>query len=266
MLPVYRAISFNGIIEKGGRTKPWSVLVQTPQGVKPYVVKMFSDQLVHNRDSVTNEVLGYALAKEFDLPVPQAALVEMDMDFQITINSADAQQAFDHADDRVKFATELIEGNYLFNPAFKKYQAAKMIELDMLYGFDNLICNPDRGDGRPNLLVKSKSAWLIDHEQAFMIDDNIITDFHAGHWDKRFSQYHIFRNYLRNSRKATKKEYFNTFGEYLRTMNVNNLHPYFQQLSNQGFSTDRHLLIKKWLREAKQNSFKFVTLLRGFIS
>ncbi len=265
MLPVYRAISFNGIIEKGGRTKPWSVLVQTSQGVKPFVVKMFDGQLVQNRDSVTNEVLGYALAKEFDLPVPEAALIEMDMDFQMSIHGADGQQAFDHADDRVKFATELIEGNYLFNPAFKKYQAAKMIELDTLYGFDNLIRNPDRGDGRPNLLVKSRSAWLIDHEQAFMIDDDTITQFHSGQWDDRFSRYHICWNYLRHAKKATKKEYFNTFGEYLRTLNVNNLHPYFQQLGNQGFSRDRHLLIKKWLREAKQNSAKFVTLLKSFI-
>jgi hypothetical protein len=266
MLPEYRAISFNRVIEKGGRTKPWSVLVDTPNGVKPFVVKMFSAQLVHERDSVTNEVLGCALAREFDLPIPEAALIEMDMDFQMTINDGEAQQAFDHADERVKFATELIEGNYLFNPSFKKYQAAKMIDLDTLYGFDNLIRNPDRGDGRPNLLVKSKSAYLIDHELAFMIDNNTITDFHNSQWDDRFSRHHIFWNYLRNSRNATKREYFNTFGEYLRRLNIDSLNPYFQQLSNRGFNTDRHHIIRSWLADAKHNSANFVTLLKSFIA
>ncbi|HEV9035728.1 MAG TPA: hypothetical protein VGQ51_03885, partial [Puia sp.] len=137
MLPIYKAKIFNGIIEKGGRTKPWSVLVDTGSGAKQFVVKMFPAQLVHARDSVTNEVLGYALAKEFDLPVPDAALIDMDMDFQMTINDGLAQMAFDQADDRLKFGTEVIEGNYLFNSSFTRAQASRMIDVDTLYGFDN---------------------------------------------------------------------------------------------------------------------------------
>lgn len=267
MLPQYRAISFNGIIDKGGRTKPWSVLVETPNGTKPYVVKMFTTQLVEARDSVTNEVLGNLLAKEFDLPVPDAALIEMDEDFRMSINDDAAVMAYDMADERIKFGCSTIEGNQLFKPdAFTKAQAAKMIELDNLFGFDCLIRNRDRNTGKPNLLVKSKSAYLIDHELGFEIDNNTIADFHNGQWDDRFYKYHIFWNYLKKSRNATKKEYFNTFAEYLRTLNVNRLNPYFQQLSSQGFSSDRHQIIKNWLADAKHNSTNFVTLLKSFIA
>lgn len=46
MLPVYKAISFQRVLEKGGRTKPWLVLVQTEEKVAPYVVKLFETALI----------------------------------------------------------------------------------------------------------------------------------------------------------------------------------------------------------------------------
>ena len=266
MLPLYKAKYFNGIIEKGGRTKPWSVLVDTGSGAKQFVVKMFSAEMVHEKDSVTNEVLAHALAKEFDLPVPDAALLEMDMNFQMSIGDGQAQMAFDQADNRLKFGTEEIEGNYLFNPDFSRAQASKMIDIDTLYGFDNLIRNPDRGNARPNLLVKSKSAYLIDHEQAFMLNANTIGDCRKHEWDDKFSRHHICWNYLRNARNPIKKEYFNSFEEYLKRLNVNILSAYFQQLRQVGFNTGRHLLIRDWLTYAKQNSTNFVTLLKETIA
>ncbi|MBS1601932.1 MAG: hypothetical protein JST42_04640 [Bacteroidetes bacterium] len=266
MLPLYRATAFNGIIDKGGRTKPWSILVDTGKGYRPFVVKVFSAKMVHESDSVTNEVLGYALAKQFDLPMPEAALIEMNMDFQLKIGDGQAQMALDDADKRLKFGTELIEGNYLFDPSLKSWQAAKMIETDTLFAFDNLIRNADRGSVRPNLLVKSKSAYLIDHEQAFQLDNNTIGEFEAGRWEDKFGRHHIFRNYLANARKAIKNEFFNSFEEYLRRMNVVGLNIYFQQLMREGYSAERHETIRVWLNHCKQNSTNFVALLKKLIT
>lgn len=266
MLPIYRAISFNQVIDKGGRTRPWTVLVETPDGVKPYVVKMFTSQLVADRDSVTNEVLGNVLAAEFDLPVPKAAFIEMGEAFRMSIKDEDALMAFDLADDRLKFGTELIEGNVLFNASFTKVQASKMIELDTLFAYDCLIRNRDRNAAKPNLLVKSKSAYLIDHELGFEISPTLISEFRRGEWEDRFYAHHIFRNYLYRTRQPGKLAYFNSFEEYLRMLNVKGLNPYLQQLKNEGYSADRHALILNWLAEAKQNYGNFVTLLKGFIS
>lgn len=266
MLPIYKAIAFDQIIDKGGRTRPWSVLVDTPDGIRPYVVKMFTNQLVTDRDSVTNEVLGNVLAPEFDLPVPKAAFIEMDEDFRRSIQDEDALVAFDMADDRIKFGTELIDGNVLFNSRFTRAQASKMIELDTLFAFDCLIRNRDRNAAKPNLLVKSQSAYLIDHELGFEIGPDLITQFRRGEWEDRFYMHHICWNYLRRARRPGKLGYFNTFEEYLRMLNVKALGAYFQQLRGAGYSVDRHGLILKWLVEAKQNSGNFVTLLKGFIS
>ncbi|HEX8677926.1 MAG TPA: hypothetical protein VF700_11930, partial [Segetibacter sp.] len=58
MLPIYKAISFQAILEKGGRTKPWLVLVNTQQSYEPYVVKLFDTDFIEKRDPVANEVLG----------------------------------------------------------------------------------------------------------------------------------------------------------------------------------------------------------------
>lgn len=266
MLPRFRAISFNQIIDKGGRTRPWSVLVDTPGGVRPFVVKMFTPQLINARDSVTNEVLGNVLASEFDLPAPDAALIEMDENFRSTIGDADAALAYDQADDRLKFGTALIEGNALFNPSFSKAQASKMIELDSLFGFDCLIRNRDRNEGKPNLLVKSRSAYLIDHELGFELDSDTVKDFMAGKWDPDFNRHHIFLNYLKRARKATKIHYFDEFEEHLKRMNVSKLDSFLRQLAQEGFSTHKHSLIIDWLTKAKQNSGTFAGLLKGMIA
>ena len=265
MLPIYKAIAFDKIIDKGGRTKPWSVIVDTGNGVRAFVVKMFTTQLVEARDSVTNEVMGNILAKEFDLPVPDAALIEMDEYFRMTIRDTDALVAYDQADERIKFGSALTEGNYLFSPTFTKAQAAKMIELDTLFAFDLLICNKDRRAATPNLLVKGKSAYLIDHELGFEIDSNTLAGLQHGKWDDSYYRNHIFWNYLKKSKPAKRIEYFNTFAEYLRTLNVNRLTTYFQQLDNHGFSTEKHQLIRDYLIGVKQNSSIFINFLKLII-
>lgn len=39
-LPVYEAIGFQQILEKGGHSKPWIVLINMKDSLKPYVVKL----------------------------------------------------------------------------------------------------------------------------------------------------------------------------------------------------------------------------------
>lgn len=267
MLPIYKAISFQKIIDKGGRTKPWLVLVDTGHDVKPYVVKMFEPGLIHERDSVTNEVLGNVLAKEFDLPVPKAALIEMDENFRMTIQGHGPAEVFDLKDKRIKFGTELLDGFIQMNTtAFTAAQAKRMIHIDELFAFDNLIRNRDRKfDVKQNLLVNKNKAFLIDHELGFEIDDDTLNEFKIGDWNNSFFKYHLFYRYLKNSRKKSKNEYFETFGEHLKRLNINILNTYFSQLIKYGYSRARHKMIKDYLKEMKTNSGNFVLLLRSFI-
>ncbi|MGN6248892.1 MAG: HipA family kinase [Ginsengibacter sp.] len=270
MLPVYKAISFNKIIKKGGRTEPWIVIVNAGNTLKPYVVKLFESKLIETRDSVTNEVVGNVLAREFNIPVPNAALIDLDEDFVETIKDReDLLQILDERDYRIKFGSELLEGYFNFDyKAFSLKDVRKIIDIDNVYAFDNLIRNRDRnGVLKPNILIKSTNAFLIDHELGFEdINDGIVNDMKNWKWDRRFCDYHIFYNFLKNSPVKIKKEYFHEFGEYLKYLNVSTLEPYFSQLVGLGFNGNKHKLIQDYLSKMKQNSSNFTTIMLTTIS
>jgi hypothetical protein len=115
LLPIYKAISFNKIITKGGRTNPWVVLINANNNLKPYVVKLFETSLIEYRDSVANEVFGNVLAREFNLPVPNAALIDFDNAFLGTIRNQKLLEILDSRDTRLKFGSEMHEGYYNFD-------------------------------------------------------------------------------------------------------------------------------------------------------
>jgi hypothetical protein len=267
MLPVYKAISFDSIIKKGGRTKPWVVLVDTEKDVKPYVVKFFDTAEIEQRDCVANEVIGNVLAKEFDLPVPSAALIETDESFRMTITDPEAVDIYDQKDERVKFGTELLQGFNQMNPeAFTAVQVRKMIDIGMLFAYDNLIRNVDRCSSRkPNLLVKSDEAYLIDHELAFDITKEIEKEVETMQWNLSLCRSHIFFNYIQRSQIETKIHYFDEFSEYLKYLDLRRISPYFRQLTSQGFSNKKHPMIKEYLAYMRTNFRKFENALKGRI-
>jgi len=267
MLPVYNAITFDSIIQKGTRTKPWVVIVNANGEIKPYVVKFFQWEEVEGRDSVANEILGNILAKDFGLTVPKCALIKMDEAFGMTINNPEAASTYDLGDDRIKFGTELLNGvNLMDTRALTSPQARKIIDIGTLFGYDNLIRNKDRKmDIRPNVLVKNRIAYLIDHEMAFDIKADTKNELNPHLWDRHVYQSHLVLHYLKNSTLQAKNHYFDEFSEYLKFLNVNQLQPYFKQLVNQGYSNKKHPLIVDYLKYIKQNYRNFENLLKGFI-
>ena len=266
MLPIYKAISFQGIIEKGGRTKPWVVLVDVNGTPVPYVVKLFKKEEIDEGEKVVNEVMGNAIAREFDLPVPKAALIEMDEYFVSSIFNYEALEILENRDKRIKFGCELLEGYYQYVPqSTEASQLREIIDVDTVFGFDNLIRNRDRGAMKPNLLINGECVYLIDHELAFQLNDKTIEEVLRLNWDDKFYLYHIFYKVLKNSIELKKKTYFETFDEYLKLLNVNALFPYLQQLESLGHPIVKHLIVVKYLKEIKNFRANFVRLLKGII-
>lgn len=126
MLPVYQAISFQGVLEKGARTKPWLALVMTDHGIERYVVKLFETKLIDEKDSVANEVLGNVLAREFNLPVPEAAFIQFGPSFIATIGDPALRALLGERDSRLKFGCKLMDGYIRFDPgSFSTSEARK---------------------------------------------------------------------------------------------------------------------------------------------
>jgi len=248
---------------QGGRTKPWLILVETDNyGIQPYVMKLFDTINLNARDHVTAEVIGHVLAGEFDFNVPEAAFIEVDEDFLSTIKDDELLRIIEHKDSRLKFASALVNGNQLFNSALEKKDVEKVLDIQTLFAFDNFIRNRDRNNNKPNMLLKADELYLIDHEMGLELDDATIVDFQAGNWDNRFLDYHVCHDYLYNASERAKAKYFGAFEEYLRNVNLNKLAPYFRQLNDLGYSDDRHSMIKDYFEEIKNNSTKFVNLLK----
>jgi hypothetical protein len=267
MLPIYKAVSFQRVLEKGGRTKPWLILVNADGSQKPYVVKLFETSLIQTRDSVTNEVLGNILAKEFQLPVPDAALIDMDDYFIGTLRDFTLIDILDNRDTRLKFGSSLLDGYVRFDGSdLSPGDARKIISIDSVFAFDNLIRNADRNKVKPNILVRSDEAYLIDHELGFEINENTIKELTGWTWSIRYYKYHIFYPHLKSSWQRHKDDYFNEFEECLKLLNINRLLPYLKQLEDAGFDTKNHVPIIDYLTQMKRNCNNFVNLMRGLIS
>lgn len=267
LLPILTAISFQHIIEKGGRNKPWVVIVYAGGQIMPYVVKLFDSAIIEYKDCVTNEVLGNVLAKEFNLPTPKAALIDFDDEFISTIRDSRLLEIIEAKDDRLKFGTQLQEGFFPFDASYPTSDIKNIIEPDTVFAFDNFIRNPDRNVGRTNILVKSDEAFLIDHELAFEISaETIEKELLNWGWDSKFYNQHIFKKSLTNSILRHKKDYFTEFEECLKYINLSVIVPYLTQLRHSGYSPAKYDLITEYLVSVKQNSTKFVNIMKMAIS
>jgi len=261
MIPVYEAIDIIGdpISANSGHNRPLKVIAYTPQGAKHFVVKPYTTSQVDAGHCVTNEIICNILGREFDFKVPDCALIDIPEDL-VYQKGTEIQQLFNSADFRLKFATVELQGVFTASHLEIKKQCASRIDIDTLYAFDNMILNSDRGFPKPNLLIDSEDAYIIDHELTF--DENAIRnfDFIEGRLEQRYSKNHLFHSTLCKTRN--KLNIFDDFSFYLQSLNPDILNPYFQQLKDEGFN-DYSELILGWLSQIKQKNTIFVNCLKS---
>jgi hypothetical protein len=260
MLPIYEAIEVIEIIsENVGHTKPWVVLVNTPDGLKYFVTKLYSLEQVDRFHCVTNEIICNVLANQFELKAPVCAFIDIpdELAFRLPMS---AQVQLSVADQRLKFATGRIENVKNALPEFPAKYFNKRISMATLYAFDNLIRNCDRGNPKPNLLLNPKDAFLIDHELTFGIE-NINKNLSDLVLEDKFTKYHLFYPFIKKVREKQSQNLFDEFEFYLNNLNINMLSKYFNQLAVEGFN-DYSAPIVNWLNQVKINGSIFVNKLK----
>lgn len=262
-LPVYKAISFNGIILEGGHSKPWVVSVNTEEGLKPFVVKLYRTIDIEARNKMTAEILGCLFAEDFDLLAPTPAIIEFTEEFRMSLGK-ECEEILNLLDERAKFGTEYYEGTFLFAPQMSLKEAQKIISVDTLYAFDYFICNRDRTLKKPNLLIKDGNGVLIDHEMALEIDQHTISDFKAGVWNEKY-RYHLFYELLKQADLSDKSVFFEDFEFYLQSLRLNKYDGIFIQLNELGFTDLRKELIEEYFRAVLKEPQKFKNILRKSI-
>lgn len=268
-LPILTATDFRGIVPKGGSTKPWVVEAMHHSGIMDlYVVKMFTPRQVQQQNSVAKEVYGNDLARAFDLPVPDMALIRFGKTFLETLPAA-FREIEEKSQQGLRFASRFASGYVIFDDTLPA------INLDLqsmanVYAFDNLIWNLDRGGFRkkPNLLVRDNSFLLIDHEQIFPFaddpdhyNDTPIRSFQQGQWLYSYDK-HLFFPYLRNLAYDQKVKIFSTFVERLNGLSLSIIEDQAQWLSENAQPVGNTELITDYLTALQNAPDTFTALLQ----
>lgn len=264
MLPIYSAVSFNGLLPGGG-TRPWAIYAREGGRGKlqPFVVKLFRASHLDQHPHLAAEVFGSVLAEMFDLPRPEPALIEFSPAFRATLHELQQQQLAEVAPGLL-FGCRLVESPFAYSRTLP-LKKLEVYEMETIYGFDNLILNVDRRPDKPNLLMLDEEAILIDHELAFSGIRQAFSNLLNGRWEHLY-QRHLFYPYLKARGPLANSSAFSTFTDYLRGLNPQRLLPYHHQLSELNCSLPDFDLFFGYLCHQKANAGQFETLLRRTIS
>lgn len=137
-----------------------------------------------------------------------------------------------------------------------------MIDIDTVFAFDNLIKNADRTNLNPNLQITNNSFYLLDHDLGLQINNQTTIENTDLKYIGKINRYHVFYEYLHSSWSKTKEQFFYTFEEYLKRLNLTVIENALHQLSVVGYSSLRHQLLKDYFKTVKANSHNFANLMR----
>lgn len=259
MIPLYQALTFEQIIEKGGRNKPWVVSVDTPVGIEAYVVKLFSERDMQNQNALCKEVYGATFARELGLNTPDFCLVEFSDTFYSSL-SPDLQETFNERHHRYAFGSKYLEGAPTYS-ASHHYSELSDYDIETIYAFDVAIMNVDRRIKKPNILFYDKEAYLIDHELSLTIPQNHIPEklLEVFPYKK-----HIFHSVLRDRmNRAREKPTFDTFMEIFRRSRPDSIMDNAEILRQLGYDTDDSLVIESYLNRLRAERDKLLLRLKG---
>jgi hypothetical protein len=261
MLPVYKAIALEQAAMAGGTTHPCLVQAIDESGrlVSPQVVKPFS---IQHREAILAEVIGNVLAQEFDLSVPPAALVELDIEFTASLKEYPPYQHKSIASGHY-FGTEYLPGgsDYLSHIHFPRLRKDIM---EKIFAFDVLIRNHDRRIGKPNFFIYRGEPVLIDHEVSLNISGTFDQLVDKGQWAMMRERPHVFAGLLQKNSKKARPD-FGEFFQYLRTLKPQILFSYAEQLAQHDYDTVRIGDVVNYLNAVKAQEAKFLSLLRTLL-
>lgn len=245
LLPIYDASTFIQPLS-GGTTRPWAIhILDENDEPRPYVVKLFPNRLHQSQPAVANEVFGSVLATLFDISTPEIALINFSPEFVATLPPLQRAQ-LDRSQPGLKFGCAYVEAPHKFTTSLARRYVATY-DIEIIYAFDNLILNKDRDDDKPNMLLVGREIYVIDHEISLLGAQYSETELEKGNWAYQYED-HVFHKYLRSRDSEQKSKSFETFTWYLQNLNIDELIPYYEQLTDLGFDTDHFRELYKYLK------------------
>ena len=264
-------------IDFGGSTKPWTVFAikdseigQNPTEL-PYVVKLFSPTIVEQHPCIAKEFICNLLATEFDLFVPTMGIINLHTPEFLKTLKRKERDILKQRYDGNTFASRLLTGALVTESS--KDLSENIQDRAMIYAFDCFIYNIDRWG------VHKKANLMLFEEQFILIDHELSLPFIDGHnkstLDLIFKNVenetiiypyknHLFYNSLRDY-AGNKMVIFNTFHEYLNSLNVVRLRALLSELQNNSIYVGEYEMLFEYIRGIKSRSAKFCEALLSTI-
>ncbi|WP_264790637.1 HipA family kinase [Aureispira anguillae] len=247
-----------------------------------YVVKVFGQKHIKQYNPTKKEVFANILAQEFDLSVPQAALILVK---QPLINELNENPNYQNIELKagVYYGSRLINNHTAYTKDLKASYFDKDI-MEQVFAFDVLIRNFDRRRGKegnnekveigkPNVLLKDKEVYLIDHDLSLDIRKTYIEykaiDSYRNVIDGVKGQ-HIFLPHLKKLNESNNFT-FDWFIESLRLLDfaqLNSCNEQIDTLNKDPFEEPHNDFqpIVNYLEEIQKNSTDFQQLLKDLIA
>ena len=269
-LPVYSVVELGEMLE-GGTTQPLIATVVDKEGnyqKDDYVIKIFKQTNIKQAQPTNKEFYAYALALEFDLEAPKAALLYV------------SEEIIQDLQKRKKYANFDIQAGYYYGCKYLKnaisYEFAaldsfELWELTNIFAFDALIWNIDRRTAKTNILVHEEAFCLIDHELTLGVRSDCTFYLDITKWDfftkkavgKKGA--HIFHAHLKAINEKEPIE-FNEFRENLRALNPRKLlSKIASQLENFEQDSNDVFGIIAYLECIKEHENDFINLLKQLL-
>ena len=248
---ILKLVHIDGFID-GGSSKPLLITAVDQLGnVNQYVMKLFKKNYVEQNFSVAKEILISELANEFNLPVPNYAVIDIDHSLLSDYFETDE---LDKLAEGYKFCSEFNGQYVIFNPLVS-LQFIKSYDIANLFAFDNVIINSDRGGFRnkPNLLVNDDEILLIDHEQTLPFINNSYNNPNYFTYLQNYPyQRHLVITHLKSIR--LKNGIFDEFLEMLKHLNIEKFILIFNELDSLKINfgdRDDFLVFLEWIKNKR---------------
>ncbi|GAB3986324.1 hypothetical protein GCM10028807_03500 [Spirosoma daeguense] len=271
-MKILEAISYLNPIHSGGSTKPWLVQVNDQGSLASYVVKLFTKKQTLQIHPIAKEVFGNVLAQEFDLYVPDCALIKFGNQFINNLPERESLRLSDIASG-LKFGSVEITDVPIIDVRQQR-SLLKSYDIGTIFAFDSLVWNLDRGGARnkPNLLIDDDTIILIDHEQIFpFANDTLATNayvmpsFDRSAWHYQYDK-HLFYPLLKRMSSSEKVSVFDTFQYFLENLSLTTLDTVASELAHEGIETGNYSVIREHLLQTKARAGEFCKFLTTLIA
>lgn len=271
-MKILEATSYLCPIRSGGSTRPWVVQVSSPDGPLPYVVKLFTERQTQQIHPIAKEVFGNELAREFDLVVPEWALIRFGDTFIASLPEQEGLR-LRAISAGLKFGSAEIPNAPIVDVRQQR-SFLKNYDIGTIFAFDNLVLNPDRGGTRnkPNLLINDDTLVLIDHELIFPFandtlapDAYVMPSFERSAWYYPYDK-HLFYPLLKRMSASEKASVFDTFEYFLQNLSLGPLDAAASALTKQGIEIGNYPVIRKHLLQTKVRAGEFCKFLTTLIA